>query len=165
MDANKEYEYKSFSIDALLQIKQKEYADRQTKEIEEEEQRLAEAKARKEEQARIKREAIERKRAEEKAKKEEQERIKREEIERKKAEKVYLRLKAPFDIYVDKVTDNLQAMMTARMLLSWSSADFRNKINSLPLKVLTLEGKVNADKMASQLNNGGFVSSIKTVEK
>lgn len=154
---------KIVSWNDFLKLKQQEYAAREIKKIEEEEKRIAEEKARKEEEKRLKKEAEEKRKAEAKAKREAAKRAK-EEAERKKREEEAKRIakeqSTTYSIYIDKITDNLQAMMTSRATFGWSASDFRKNTSSLPFSVQDIVGKSNADEVSSKLNKGGFKSHI-----
>ena len=145
--------------------KAREEAERKAKEE-------AERKAR-EEAERKAREEAERKAKEEAERKarEEAERKAREEAERKaklkaerKAKEEYEKTQAPYAVYIDKVVDEYKATYVSRKLFGWRTAEFRNHTSSLPAVASKVNGRLTAEEMMSQLNNGGFSCHIEALE-
>lgn len=125
-------------------------------------EKMASEIARREEER--KQEEARRKEEEQKAKKEAKLKAAKEEAERK-AKEEYEARQAPYDVYIDKVSDMLLAMMTARKILGWSSADFRKNSSSLPMVAASVEGRETAEETTLKLNKGGFLSHIESVDR
>lgn len=156
----------------IVRNQQRLQETRFAKEIEEKERIAREKEAlKKAEEERKAREAAEKeakkkaeaeRKAREAAEKEAQRKAEKERKAREAAEKKALEESTMYSVFIDNITDNFQAMMTARAIFGWGSADFRKNTSSLPLKVSSIKGKTNANVLANKLRNGGFTSNIKT---
>lgn len=91
---------------------------------------------------------------------EEKERIVREKEAQIKAEeeRKIREENSTYSVIIDAINDNMQAIMTARVIFGWGTADFRQKASGIPFKATVIKGKSNAIKMVEGLNNGGFSS-------
>ena len=99
--------------------------------------------------------------AERKAKEEKERKVKLEAERRAKAEAdAIARLNITYTIIVGEVTNVLQATMTLRALLGWSSADVKAKLADLPVEILSTKKLEEANESLQKLNNGGLKADI-----
>ena len=59
-----------------------------------------------------------------------------------------------------EVSNTLKAFMTMRALLSWSTADSKEKFADLPIDILTPQDLQEATELLDKLNNGGLVANL-----
>lgn len=102
--------------------------------------------------------------AKEKAIEEAKARAAAESAARAKAEQeALLRKQVTYSVIIDKVDNQMLAMMTARGALGWSSADSRTNLAQLPFLVKRTDNETEAKTLADKLSKGGMTVSLEAV--
>ena len=74
-----------------------------------------------------------------------------------------LRKQITYTIKITAVSNQLQAMMTARSVFGWGTAEFREQTASLPIKLSSTTNEREAKDLYNKLKTGGFVVQISAV--